>query len=85
MWIIFLLTFIAVAFIESALTAFTPLFRGVRADPFKSSPLEIRITSGQANFKEKMAYFWVSLVSSPFNILIYIISGIISFIISFFV
>lgn len=85
MWIIFLLTFIAVALVESALTAFTSLFRGVRSDPFKSSPLEMRITSGQANFKEKMAYFGFSFVSSPFNILIYIIAGILTFIISFFV
>jgi hypothetical protein len=83
MWT-FLLTFIAVALIESALTAFTPLFRGLRADPFKSSPLEIKITSGQASFKEKMTYFAFSFVSSPFNILIYIITGITLFIISLF-
>lgn len=85
MWIIFFLTFIAVALIESALTAFTPLFKGARSDPFKSSPLEMRITSGQANFKEKLAYFGFSFVSSPFNILIYIIAGVITFVVSFFV
>lgn len=82
---IFIFTFLIVAAIEGFLASFTTIYKHVKdIDPFKMSPLEMKILNGEANFNERCQYFFLGFISSPLNGLYYLIAGIITFLIYVF-